>query len=492
MIPFGALAPLIWIAVRATRRGKPGSAQSPFGLHRPVRLFALFWFSFAATAWVVPLFVGFTKGMNPFLCRLLLLAVVMTFPWTWVRHLVVPLGLPRVAYYLAKPPDPRFWRDGSGRPLLAAAWALLFQKAPPSAKQLGWFEEKAHAQLRPTALLAFAFVQAARGDAGRAREMIEALDAFAPRTLPAFVRRSAQTWLASEAAEAGDWRRVLALCERDPRISPALWLLAAVAKRALGTEDATSTAGLWARWALAPRRARTWRYVREAARWHGTQAAPALTGEGEAEVLALRAVVALKRAAIPLDAGGLALAARRCEAALSDPEARQRFHSRAATLGATRTEALLGTLREAIELELASLLDASGLPVGALEQAGSLLEQAGWAQRNRLFVDLQLALDSLRTRAAKDRPLLEPHEEWAEWARIRSLHRRICDLGADARRAAFHDVHDPVCSYGVRLFNVERQRPFGNAIFRFLLEEARFAGRERLIELHQRNIAAGL
>jgi hypothetical protein len=49
-------------------------------------------------------------------------------------------------------------------------------------------------------------------------------------------------------------------------------------------------------------------------------------------------------------------------------------------------------------------------------------------------------------------------------------------------------LHTVLCSFAVWLFNVRGERPMGNAIFRWLVEQARRVGDERSIELQERNV----
>ncbi|MBF5041888.1 hypothetical protein FGE12_05755 [Aggregicoccus sp. 17bor-14] len=491
MIPIG---PLIWLAVRAaqSRQGpQAGRVARTYGVGQDLTLLGVVWYVLAGLVLVLNL-VAHSAGDLAAGAEAVwwLVAALMFAPWTGVRHLVVPLGMPRLAYWLAAPPDLRFLRDGTGRKALAAAWALLYRRSPPTPKQVAWLERKLGEvqELRPTLLLARGLLAVAQGDEARARVLLEGLDTFDKRVCPPLVLRTASTWLAAQAAEAGDWERVLQLCAQGPRRCPNLWLLSALASRALGKRRAPSPASLWARWVLAGGWWRTFGFVRQLARplpWpEPTPAAP--TGAPETVAFALH--VGLWRAAGGADALGTVGA--RWDAALADEGARTRFFQRAAELGVPGAEGVMLRLREAAGADLAALAEAQGTVLDIRAPQGSLLHAAAWQQRERLYEELRRSLTAMEHRA-KEGELLEPHEEWRDFRRVRALYQQLAETHSTDRRAAFYETHDRLCNYGVQLFNVESQRPFGNAIFRFLLEEARTVGHGPSITTQERNVRVG-
>jgi hypothetical protein len=83
-------------------------------------------------------------------------------------------------------------------------------------------------------------------------------------------------------------------------------------------------------------------------------------------------------------------------------------------------------------------------------------------------------------------------DEWREWMEIRRLTRDASlRAGPEVRRLVFSTIHRPVCSFGVWLFNVRKERAIANAVFVWLLEEARAVDHQPAIDLEERNAKCG-
>jgi hypothetical protein len=68
----------------------------------------------------------------------------------------------------------------------------------------------------------------------------------------------------------------------------------------------------------------------------------------------------------------------------------------------------------------------------------------------------------------------------------------VRSTGDDLRRLAFVKVCPDATAYAVWLFDDQKQRPLGNAIFRWLLAEAELLDGQRAIALMAKNVACGV
>lgn len=491
--------PLLIVVVRvmvmvARRHQRKAARPRPIGLHQPLTFFSFVWFCEVVIALVWTLVALGSDAPWWELMSTAAAFVIGVVPWTWVKLFVIPLGKPRLAYFLARPPDYRFLRDGTGRQVLAAAWALLYARGGATPEQIEWVEQKLAEprELRPTELLARAFVAAAKGDWTSAKLLAHGVKAFNPRVRPPVVWFTALTFLTARAAEEGDWAAVSNMGDNGPLWAPSLWLLRDAGGRMLGKK--VKGASVWLHWAFGSRRLRTLPFARATSKLsvpeRSQPVAPASTGDAPERRMA-ESVVALRRTADAITPEGLVSLAGACEAALTQPDAVAQFLQRAAALGATSADAALGTLRNAARLEVSALAAEGQVRLSALEQANGLIAAASWDERNRAFEALQDALRALEPKSNDPAKVAFIHLEWQEWMRFLERYRAVAELGPSAQQSAFLECHDTVCNYGAVLFNKLDERPFANAIFRFLLAEAELAGHQRAIELQQRNVKAG-
>jgi hypothetical protein len=439
-------------------------------------------------------------GLWPLLPVVLLIA----FPWPIARYVLVPLGLPRLAYWLTWTSDVTFHTDRAGGAALAGAWALAMDRSPSEATA-EWLSQKLaeQAPLRGAGVVASALLLAGRGDVEGARALLEAVDGIDARACPGTVRRLARGFLAAEAAERGAWARAAELGQTLGAGGRLPWLLSAIAQSLLLEPMAPGKLGLWVRWAIAPRRRETLPWVRRAiAALDGAfiepeddppiaPAAAAAQGDGLSTALSLHASV-LARPIEALRPDDVRAAGQAWEAVLFDRDTERRLFERALVLGASGAPAALDRMRDAVEEDLAAVVLASGMPLTELAGQGSLITRVRTRLRDRLLSEVEARSDAIRRRAGEKRSLPGP-DEWREWSRLREAYERgAARAGEDFRRLAFVKVYPDACGYGVWLYNEQHQRPLGNAVFRFLLAEAQHLGDVRAIGLMTKNVSCGV
>jgi tetratricopeptide (TPR) repeat protein len=470
--------------------------------------------------------MGFSGQPLLFLPAAVILA--LTFPWPIAQLALIPLGLHRAAYYLTITSDLTFRADRRGGAALAAAWAIA-RRPVIDEDSLAWVESKLAlaAPLRGGSFFAAGLLLAARGDMPSARSLIEAALDLDPRACPSAVRRLASGWLAADAAERGDWDRVgeLGLTLRGG--GRQAYFLSAVTRALRLEPTAPSTAGLWLRWALAPRRAETLPILRRAlAARRGAfiesdslddldaPLTPALPSDPEDDLglaLSLHAAM-LARPRGTLTGHDLRALAEAWDGALEGGATARAVDERALSLGAPSGKLTLERIRDAVMSDLSAVVHAGGerderratsqtfsyrrargsFTLADLGERGAMAAGVRRRVRDDLLREIEAQSDAVRRRV-EDKRELSPVDELREWLALRESYERGVRLGGmELRRLAFHKVNVDACSLAVWLFNDRSQRPLGNAIFCFLLREANAVDAPSAIALHTKNVGCGV
>ncbi len=496
----------------AVRRGlsqgrrRRGAARAPLTrwpvpeLTNPIGRFGVH----AVFVWTLVAAGGAVIALVPLAAPLVLVFLVLLgFPWPITRLVLIPAGLPRLAYWLARTSDLTFRLDKHGGAAAAAAWALCRQR-PFDEESAEWLAGKLaeQAPLRGAGVLASGLLLAARGDLAGARTIIGAVHDVDDRVCPPEAKRMAAGWLAADAAERGEWTRVAELGPTLAQAGRLAWLLSAIAQSLLLEPMAPGRLGLWLRWALAPHRRATLPLVQRALEaLDGTfiepeeepPIAPAAPPGGDAirTALSLHASV-LTRAPGALRPEDVRAAGQAWDAALFDRATERLLLERALVVGATGAASVLGRMRAAVEDDLTAVVLATGMPLVDLGESGEVASRVRARLRDRLLTEVEAASDAIKRRVDDKRPL-PGADEWREWSNLRACYERGVRRGGDElRRLAFVKVYPDACSYAVWLFNDQKQRPLGNAVFRWLLAEATALDDTRAMALMAKNVACGI
>ncbi len=423
----------------------------------------------------------------PFLAPLALLGWAVAIA-VWVTPLRWAPGLPpmsayraaRVAEALAPAPDPE------ARAVLVGALSAVRRGAPTAAVRLGTLLDKAHSGLEPEPLagagvVAAGLLCAARGDRVGARALMASVAWLPADTVSPETAQLAWRWRLADAAERGAWSELAAAADGDPDRRRGE-VLQAVADRMRGrpVDDELLRAGAVA--------LPEWRELVEAARGRPPRPdPPSLVPEDPVErALALHAGAV--RAGASLDAARLDALGAAWDQALGDPAVRERVLRRAAALRVGDPAAAFDAWVSEIAEELGALAVAGGLP---LVGEGPATHRARRELRGVLLADLELAAAALRRRVDEVRPL-PAVAEWRElWAVRSSYAQTVAILGPDARPLALSVVGEHVNALAVWLWNARKQRVVGHAAFRWLHDEARAVGDDRVVEVEGRNVHCG-
>jgi hypothetical protein len=438
---------------------------------------------------------------------------VVLFPWTVTRLVLIPLGLPRLAYAVASIPSLAWSRDFRGGAALAAAWALGRCRWGGE-RRAAWIEGKlARCQpLRGAGMVACALVAAWRGDLDGARSALWSVELGHWRTVPAKARELAAAWLAAEAAERGDWAAVEEIGRRPPLATPFTQFLAAAALRLRPREappvEPRSAVGLIVLWLLAPHRRTTAALLRAGALRAGVQGTgvsgagtlwAGAPGAGVAGSRRLAAALALHAAVLRKATPGWAPAsatlvglARAWEEVWRDGRLLPRLRRRAAYLGtgsADAAERAVDELRAEVEGDLVALALGARTSLEELRAAG--LAELALAVREEQLGRLEAAAAAV-ARRVEERRELPVADELREWGALRAAYDRAAADGEEMHRLAFSLVYPHAGALAVWLYNHRKEKPLGHCILRWLLGEAERVGDRAAAEREQRNVALGV
>jgi hypothetical protein len=488
------------LGVAAAQAAQIASHYGPPGKH-PVGRFgprAVFVWSLSLAGLVGVAFVPLAAPI------VFVVLAVLIAPWPVTRFVLIPLGLARLSYWLARTSDLVFRLDPYGGAAAAAGWALCRQR-PMDEESAEWLAGKLaeRTPLGGAGVLASGLLLAARGDLEGARRLIGAVADVDERICPPEAKRMACGWLAADAAERGEWTRAAELGQTPGQGGRLAWLLSAIAQSLLLEPMAPGKLGLWLRWALAPRRRATLPLVRRAIdALDGTFIEPeeeppiapaAATPGGDAirVALSLHASV-LTRPARAVRPEDVRAAGQAWDAALFDKAAERLVFERALVVGASGGSGVLARMRATVEDDLVEVVLASGMRIKELGGHGEMASRVQARLRDRLLGDVEAASDAIRRRVDEKKSLPGP-DEWREWSNLRALYERgVRSAGDELRRLAFAKVYPDACSYAVWLFNDCHQRPLGNAIFRWLLDEATALDDTRAMALMTKNVSCGI
>ncbi len=449
---------------------------------------------------------GYSLAIAPMVApALAVLCLVFLVPWPLARHVLVPLGLARVAYFVTLRADFVFSSDVPGGAALAAAWAVCRQREPDE-ETLGWLEAKLDAQtpLRAGGVMASGLLLAARGDLDGARTMIASVLVVDVRARPPAVRRLAVSWLAADAARRGDWARVIELGKNGANDGGrGAWLLAGVAQALRLEPGAPKEIDLWLRWAVTPHRRAMLPLVRraiEASRGAFVdvdEPRPTAPPRAPPGADALGAALALHAAVLAeepdaLRADAVSAAGEAWDKALFDRATGRAVLERGLALGAGDASGVLERTRAAVEDDLARAVLAAGIPLADLDERGEVLGRVRAELRDRLLGEIEAASDAIRRRT-DDRRALPATSEWRElWNLCAVYERAVKSGGPELRRLAFVKVYPDMTTFAVWLYNDRHERPLGNVVFRWLLDEATALDDQRAVSLASKNVACGV
>ena len=429
--------------------------------------------------------------------------------WRAIRRVFARRGWVRVSATLARGCRRSFHHDRAGGPALAGALALL-ARAEHDEGLATWLEgQLAEGRaIGAAGVVAAGLVAASRGQREAARDLMHSAAGFEPESAPLPARVVANEWLVADAAERGDWARVMRLGVLAGVSTAQTRFLAFAAARVRGearVDQASATdLGLRLMWWRTPDRRRTrallLRALATPRRLQGRRPSAAgsplrppidpqaYVGDPLAYAQALHALWSSQaRPEGSLTPTHLAELCRAWDVAFAGPVTTRLAQRVQALATVTRAEEAVGRVRGAVSEELAGLARAAGIPVSGLGALG-IGAQAGSLLRAALLTEVEQRSQALRGRTQQRRGL-PAVEEMREWNALRRAYEEAVTLGGlELRRLMFPDIHLHVCNYAVWLWNERKEYAMSSPLFRWLLAEAEAVGDEEAIALQRKNV----
>jgi hypothetical protein len=403
------------------------------------------------------------------------------------RHLLVPLGAVRTAYWLGHLVT---MRDSDALGMACGAWALAGRYTPQGEAWLAHRRDRRQ-PLGDAEIVVTAFVAAARGDDDTARQLLRSLDHIVE--VHPQVRELAGEWLACDAARRGAWAEISAAAQaaRYPATSLTYFLEAVAARRA-SASAAPATPELIARWLLAPHRRATRSLLR---RPPTPSAPPATSAPAEVEVVPDPHAAPLPRAvaahlAIATGTPGrrrVDVAVQAWDVALADPEVHKWLARRALELDAPlgAVDRALREVATAVSDELARVAEHDGL--GGCTSRGLV----GDAIARKLRHGRLDALEAGFARWVERRhngAVRAAIDEWREWCALRDAYgAAVAAGGLELRRLAFPHAYTTGTQMAAWLWNTRKEYALSHAISKWLLDEALAVGDTEAIDMCTRN-----
>jgi hypothetical protein len=445
-----------------------------------IALFILF--IFMARSWQRPDFwIWFGKGVQlvallyafdllPAVDKPLLIpAFAFLFaPMPFIKGLVVPLGLPRAAYWVGRCCGPvALMKDAGAGAALYGALALA--RRPGSPQSIAWLAQRASdaPTVKGPGLVAAGLLAALRGERHRARSLFILADSMPRNFISDGVKVIARDWLVADAARNGDWPEVIRRGRRGRDSLRWSYALARLGERFTGDPKGRHGLLLWLCWIEAPRRLATLPLLRRAL------ARPPLRppfaeprGGGELPD-ALAALAWAIESRFMQDAGSLARALAAVETALERSSTQGQIEQRLRALGAGHDPAatIAGFRQRVLDL-VDPLIEEQPRLAGAQDRS-PLLNEAVARVRSRLFREVEAQCRDCSERERR-RTSLSALTEWETWAVMREAAERLLELAPDSEHALFATMYVRMCNFAVYQHNICKRVALAHHIFAWL------------------------
>jgi hypothetical protein len=448
-----------------------------------------------------PLLVLTTLSLvvRPSLADVVLLVTLLPIclPWPLARFVTIPMGAPRLTAALCRLADWTWGVDRAGGAALGAVLAARNGRVADIAVARARVERID--LLGGAGVVAAAFLADHDGDIDGSDRLLQALDCFDRRVVPAAARRLARELQARHLIARGAWPG-LAVLPTDGSRFVVFARRCAARLAGVGPADARADEALRFAWMLAPRRSRTRVLLdRALAAPLSTSPPPVVTppDDGARAALPLPRALSLYVATTtqrpaPTIAQVVALADAWGEALATE---RPAWTARARALGVVDLDVVARGVEETVVDSLVTLVERLDLSLAAITELPPLFARAVDKVRTGRLDALDIAAAALRHRlqeanadAGGD---LAPVFELREWLALRALYDDVARTGADGRALAWQACQSTLCEFGVRLWNRRAEHRLANAVHRWLRDESVVVGDERARETHEFNVRCG-
>ena len=416
--------------------------------------------------------------------------VLIWAPIPLLRWVVVPLRMPRTAYWTTRISSPLgLTKEIQASAVVYGALALA-RRSHPSEEAISWLERKLRNSepIHGAGVVAAGLLAALRKDIDRARGLFATADRMHARLIPRSMRVIARDWLVVDAARVGNWQRVVRLGRHGMITLRWSYSMARIGERLTGNPKAWHKWQLWPCFLWAPRRRVTYPPFRRALRVpvrRSVQPDPAPSATDFP--LALGSLARALERANAHDGELLAQSIQAVDRNLDSVQ--EMIEQRLDILGSRRdADAVLAQFRQRlIDLVTPLIEDDPYLARGA--QPGSIMEQAVWQVRRRLLGDIEARCKDYRDRTTGETSL-DQIAEWETWAWLTNSANRLLELDSASESVLFQIVYAPVCNFAVYQHNGRKRIALAHDMFIWLLAYAQGVPEAR--QLLAKNIQAGI
>ena len=447
--------------------------------------------AFGAKVGLFTFTIAVVQGTAPEVASAVLHVVAFVLIWAptpLLRWIVVPLRMPRTAYWTVRICFPLgLIKEIEAGAVVYGALALARKKS--SDETISWLERKLRnaETIQGAGVVAAGLLAALRKDIGRARGLLATADRMHWRLIPGSIRAIARDWLIVDAARVGNWHRVIRLGMSSDRLRWS-YNMARIAERLTGAPQARPNWLLWQCFLSAPRRRLSYPLFRRALAVPRRRSEP-LDAPASATGLPL-ALGELARALEGANAHDGELLDRSIDAVDRELDSvHPMIEQRLGMLGGRGDPSSVRSLFRHRLIDLAIPLIEDDPYLARTAQQDSIMEQAAWQVRRRLMGDIESQCRDYRERTAGE-DSLDLVAEWETWARLNSSADRLLELDSAAENVLFQMVYAPVCNFAVYQHNGRKRIALAHDMFVWLLRYAHDTPEAR--QLLAKNVQAGI
>jgi hypothetical protein len=447
--------------------------------------------AFGAKVGVFAFTIAMVQATTPEVASAVLHVVVFVLIWAptlLLRWIVVPLRMPRTAYWTVRICFPlRLIKEIEAGAVVYGALALA--RTSPSNEAISWLERKLRnaETIHGAGVVAAGLLAALRKDIDRARGLLATADRMHWRLIPGSIRAIARDWLVVDAARVGNWHRVIRLGRQGvPRLRWS-YSMARIGQRLIEDTQAWRNWQLWPCFLWASRRRVTYPLFRRAL---AVPVRRSVQPDAPASATGLPlALGGFARALEGANAHDGKLLARSIDAVDRELDPMHpMIEQRLGMLGGRGNAGSVQSLFRHRLIDLAIPLIEDDPYLARAAQQDSIMEQAVWQVRRRLMGDIESQCRDYRERTAGE-DSLDLVAEWETWARLRSSADRLLELDSAAENVLFQMVYAPVCNFAVYQHNGRKRIALAHDMFVWLL---RYVNEPEARQLLAKNVQAGI
>lgn len=387
---------------------------------------------------------------------------------------LIPLRLPRVAYYFARVAWPLGFSDADG--VVASYYAARALRPERDAHVIAKLErvlsETPSRGMNGGAVVTLGLLALAKKNPEQARQLFQVAHTLNSRFISRGPRALARDYLVVEAVRAGAYRTTIALGVAQTPTLRWAYFVARASQRLLRDPSAPSNFNLWMYYLMAPRRRATFSLLRRALDVSPPpQPTPGAQSKDQDLPSALAALAAALRNLPRTNTPQLNALLNRIDAALADPKTDASIQRRLLALNCNDgVDAVLARFLADLVARLVPAIEASDELSGGIPLT-PILDEAFDDARRSAFRELS-ALCSDYRRRTDARDGFDTDVEWKLWANFRARAERIIRIDPSAGDELFAQAFIPICNFAVLQHNQYKALALAHSMYAWLHQYA--------------------